>query len=190
MTTLRLALGAALLLSAINSAHADCTREEAFNKMMALNPVTGRMQQDWAETLQKNPAAANAKVEKIKAFSGRLGEASTLLAQEKYGAACVIYDALAKEAGVSLENSGTLTMKQLETDGGRGTNGACDLTEAAKRSNALAASFHKQYPPGKATDAQSRDFSKRMSDIGIEMSSNPSKACALIDDATKQYGLK
>lgn len=176
------------LLVAHAAAHADCTREQAFNKMMAFNPVSAKLQQDWSETLQKDPAAANAKMERIKTLSVQIGKGSELLAAEKYGEACVLYDQLATQYGVSFKDSKTLTMEQLAKDGGRGPGGKCDITEAALRMKSLSDNFEKSMQSGSLPQQKQDALMKRFNEIAVLLSSDPSAACDLIDRTSKEYG--
>jgi hypothetical protein len=171
------------------TAEGDCTRDQAFDRMMESNKKSASYQARVFDLLHKDPAKFNIEQEKFKAFSTKLGSGGALLASQKYNEACKLYDSLDKEYLLTPDNGKTLTMKDLEKNGGQKKEGGCDLTQAAIAMSEMSSSFQKQFAAGKISQARSAEFTRATQPIGITMSENPSKACEMIKETSKNFGL-
>ena len=173
---------------ASTTALAACTREQAFNRMMALNQYGMKLQATLPDPLA-DPQAYNARYPRVNEFSTRLGAVGKTLADQKYDDACASYDALAKDYNVDLAAQGVRPLSALEAKG-KHANATCDLAEASRRSMWLTESFqHKAQAEHLGRDDWQR-FGKQTEPIGPLMQQDPQKACSMIDDVAAEYGFK
>jgi hypothetical protein len=177
------------LFTLINAASAECTRDQAFNKMMELNKYSTQLQMQMPDP-KKDPSKFNQEQEKFQTYSKRLASGGPLLAAQKYNEACKVYEDLAKDFKVPESNGKTLTMERLHTDGGRGPQGSCDLTAAAMKMAELSNAFKKAADAGKFPYERSREFGVATEKIGIAMNEDPSRACLMIDQAYADFKLR
>ena len=185
MKTALLAL--ALSLSAA-TAHADCTRDDAFNKMMALNQYGMRLQAALPDPL-KDPDGYNANYKKVMDFNTRLGNVGQTLADGKYGEACATYDALAKDYGVDYAAQAVRPLSAYEADAKAPPKAGCDIVEASKRSMWLTTAFQ-QHAEAKKLDREAWvTFGNETEPVGLAMQQDPAEACAMIDRIAAKYGL-
>lgn len=177
-------------IAALLAPHAHaCSRDDAFNKMMALNQYGMKLQAALPDPL-KDPAGYNANYQHVIDFNARLAGVGKVLAAQRYDEACATYDALADEFHVDMPGQHVRTMKELESEAKHPPRGKCDLAEAARRSMWLTESFQKHAQ----TEHLDRDawqrFGKETEPVGLLMQQDPNKACGLIDDIAAKYGFK
>jgi hypothetical protein len=100
-----------------------------------------------------------------------------------------LYEGLAQEFGFDLKegSAATLTIEQLQKDGGR-LGGECDLTAAAKKSVDLGKKFEVKYNAGQMSPEQQKLFSAEMTQVGTLMYSSPSQACQKMKEMEPRYG--
>ena len=164
-------------------AHA-CSRDDAFNKMMALNQFGMKLQAALPDPL-KDPTGYNANYRRSIEFDTRLADVGKVLAAEKYDQACATYDALATEFHVDMAGQHVRTMKEIEAEARHPQKGKCDLAEAARRSMWLTETFQTHAEGDR--DAWQR-FGKETEPVGLLMQQDPNEACLLIDDIAAKYG--
>jgi len=166
-----------------------CTREDAFNRMMALNQYGMKLQSDLPDP-QKDPLGYDAKFPRVTDFNSRLAAVGKTLADANYNAACASYDALAKDYAVDLAAQGVRPLSALEAEARNPPKSRCDLAEASRRSMWLTEEFRKR------ADAEHLDrdawqrFGKDTEPVGLVMQQDPVKACAMIDRIATQYGFR
>ncbi len=168
---------------------AECTRDQAFNKMMKLNQLNMDIQSQVPADPRKHPRAMSEAHAKMVMFTTEMAPAGPLLADGKYNEACAIYDKVAAKFGFNLNAAKSLTMEQLEKDGGKSVGGKCDVTEMAIRNAKLMEDFSKAYDAGKFTYERQREFSKDSENLGRFGSSDPGKACDEIARLRDKYQL-
>jgi len=174
-----------LLLALPFATHAACTRDDAFNKMMALGQYDMKLQASLPDPL-KQPDVYNEKYPRVVAFATRLAAVGKILAAEKYDQACATYDALAKDYGVDYAAQKVRPLSALEAD--KPAPGHCDLAEAARRSMWLTETFQKHAEASAMTRDDWQRFGKQTEPVGLMMQQDPDKACALIDTIAAGYG--
>ena len=181
----------AFVLAALVStaAPAACTREQAFNRMMALNQYGMKLQSDLPDPLA-DPQGYEAKYPRVTDFNTRLASVGKTLAAQKYDDACTSYDALAKEYGVDLAAQGVRPLSAIEAEAKHPPKGGCDLAESSRRSMWLTESFQKKAQAEHLSRDDWQRFGEQTEPIGPLMQQDPAKACALIDSIAKQYGFK
>ena len=183
------AIVCALAALASPATFAACTREQAFNRMMALNEFGMKLQSDLPDPLQ-DPQGYNAKYPGVTDFNTRLAAVGKTLADQKYDAACASYDALAKEYGVDLAAQGVRPLSAIEAEGNHPPKAGCDLAEASRRSTWLTQSFQTKVRDEHLGRDDWQRFGKETEPVGPLMQRDPNKACALIDAIAKQYGFQ
>lgn len=182
MPYLRMGLLVTALLLASHAA--ACSRDDAFNKMMALNQYSMKLDAALPDPL-KDAAGYNANYQRVIDFDTRLAAVGKVLAAQQYDAACATYDALASEFHVDMAGQRVRTMKQIEAESEHPVPGKCDLAEAARRSMWLTETFQKHAEGDR--DAWQR-FGKDIEPVGLLMQQDPNEACGLIDDIAAKYG--
>ena len=171
------------------SANAACSRDDAYNKMMALNQYGMKLQAALPDPL-KDPAGYNANYRHVIDFNTRLAEVGKVLAAQQYDQACITYDALASEFHVDLHGQHVRTMKELEAETKNPPKGKCDLAEAARRSMWLTETFQKHAQDQHLDRDAWQRFGKETEPVGLLMQQDPNEACGLIDDIAAKYGFK
>ena len=174
----------------LDLAYADCTRDQAFNKMMKLNQLSASIQSEVPLDPREDAGGMNAAYEKMKDYSDRMAPAGPMLADGRYNEACKIYDETAKHFGFNLGASNALTMDQLKANGGKKAKGDCDLTEMAKQNVKLATDFQVAYASGKFTYEEQRQFSKDSEKLNMLATSDPGAACREIEVLRTKYKLQ
>ncbi|HET7778922.1 MAG TPA: hypothetical protein VFL07_10230 [Rudaea sp.] len=183
------AIAFVLAALASSAASAACTREQAFNRMMALNQYGMKLQSDLPDPLS-DPQGYNAKYPRVTDFNTRLASVGKTLAAQKYDDACASYDALAKEYGVDLAAQGVRQLSAIESEARHSPKTGCDLAEASRRSMWLTQSFQKKAQDEHLGRDDWQAFGKQTEPVGPLMQKDPDKACALIDSIARQYGLQ
>ena len=178
----------ALILTASPS-YADCTREQAFNKMTKLNQLNIKLQSEVPLDPSKDPEAMNQAYLRNKEFADQMAPAGPLLAAGKYREACAIYDQVAVHFNFDLSSAKGLTMKQLSRDGGKSVSGGCDISEVARRTIALTKDFQTAYDAGRFTYQRQREFSKDSEEAARLSTTDPGRACQKLDELRKKYEL-
>jgi hypothetical protein len=164
-----------------------CTREDAFNRMMALNQYGMKLQADLPDPL-RDPVGYDAKVPHVTDFNSRLAAVGKTLADANYDAACASYDALAKDYRVDVAGQGVRPLSALEAEKKKPPKAGCDLAEASRRSMWLTQEFKKHADADHLGRDDWQRFGKQTEPVGLLMQQDPIKACSLIDQIATQYG--
>jgi len=175
--------------SLATSVSAACSREDAFNKMMALNQYGMKLQAALPDPL-KDPAGYNANYQRVTDFSTRLGNVGKTLAAKHYDEACATYDALAREYRVDIAGQHVRPLSEIEAEAKKPRKDKCDLAEAARRSMWLTESFQKQAQDQHLDRDAWQRFGKETEPVGMLMQQDPNEACGLIDDIAAKYGFQ
>ena len=171
------------------SASAACSRDDAYNKMMALNQYGMKLQASLPDPL-KDPAGYNANYQRVIDFGTRLGGVGKTLAAKQYEEACATYDALARDYRVDIAGQHVRPLSEIEAEAKKPARGKCDLAEAARRSMWLTESFQKHAQEQNLDRDAWQRFGKETEPVGLLMQQDPNEACGLIDDIAAKYGLK
>jgi hypothetical protein len=170
-------------------AQTECTRDQAFNKMMKINQLSASLQAEVPLDPRSDPADSNAAYERMNEFTEMMAPTGQLLAAGKYNEACKAYDAIAQKFGFDMKGSNALSMEQLRKDGGKKKAGDCDVTELARRTVELATDFQKANDAGKFTYERQRQFSKDSEKMNMLATSDPGAACSEIARLRAEYAL-
>jgi len=168
---------------------ATCSREDAFNRMMALNQYGMKLQSALPDPLQ-DPAGYEANYRQVIDFNTRLGAVGKTLAAEKYTEACASYDTLGKQYKVDLAVQNVRSLSAVEKEGKKPPGKACDLAESVQRVVWLTESFQNRADTQGLTRSDWQEFGKLTEPVGLLMQQDPVKACALIDNIAAKYGFK
>jgi len=168
---------------------AACTREDAFNRMMALNQYGMKLQSTLPDPL-KDPAGYEAMRPRVTEFSTRLGAVGKTLAAQDYDAACASYDALARDYRVDHAAQNVRPLSALEAEAKHPPKAGCDLAEAARRSAWLTEAFRKRAQAQQLGRDDWQRFGKDTEPVGLSMQQDPARACVLIDAIAKKYGFQ
>lgn len=170
-------------------AHAACTRDEAFNRMMALSQYGMKLQATLPDPL-KDPRGYETNYRRVGDFNERLGAVGQPLADAKYDEACTAYDALAKDYKVNIAAQGVRSLAVVEAEGRHPPKTGCDLAESARRSMWLTESFQTHAQAANMSRDGWQTFGKEMEPVGLLMQQDPNQACALIDTIAAKYGFR
>lgn len=162
------------------SACSKCNESEAYNKMLALNKVAGRIA----------AAPGDAGVTVSAAMSKETAPISELIAKQEYGAACELADQLAAKYKINLteEQKDMLTYEKLQADGGKGS-GTCSVADAAKKQMELHGMLQAEVDAGRKSPDIFRQFNEDTVGYAEMLATNPSAACKLFDDLKVKYKL-
>ena len=186
----KLILNIAASFSAISlQAVADCTKDQAFNKMMKVNQINVALQAEMPKDPSADVDAANAVVEKIQDFASMMAPAGPLLAAGKYSEACAIYDQITAKYGAGVKAPPATTMDEIKANGAQKKKGGCDIVEMAKQNAQLSVDFASAFDAGKITQERQRQFSKDSEKLNMLATSDPSAACDEIAALRAKYGL-
>jgi len=180
-------IGALFLLALAALPARACTRDDAYNKMMALNQYGMKLQAALPDPL-KQPTVYEANYRRVIDFNSRLGEVGKTLAAQQFDQACAAYDALARDYHVDLAGQHVRPLSAIEAEAKKPPAGKCDLTEAARRSMWLTESFQKHAEAQHLDRDAWQRFGKETEPIGLLMQQDPNEACGLIDDVAAKYG--
>ena len=160
-----------------------CTRDEAFNKMMAI----GRAQRG----IMTGAAGNHAKMQSAADLAKEVGDVGKILAAEKYTEACEYYDKIARKYNIDLDEAskGMITMDQIRKDGGR-KGGACSQADASKKLMGLMQDLQDKVALGDEPASTHRSFANDVQKHNDLMSTNPSAFCAKLDELNKQYKIR
>jgi len=186
MCNLRFCFALAFAASVVHG-HA-CSRDDAYNKMMALNQYGMKQQAALPDPL-KDPAGYNANYQRVVDFGTRLGDVGKTLAAKEYDQACAKYDALARDYRVDMAGQHVRPLSEIEAEAKKPPKGKCDLAEAARRSMWLTESFQKHAEAEHLDRDAWQRFGKETEPVGLLMQQDPNEACGLIDIASK-YGFR
>jgi len=187
MSPLSRLFGFLALALAATPLHSACSRDDAFNKMMALNQYGMKLQAALPDPL-KDPAGYNANYQRAIDFGTRLGDVGKALAANRFDEACAKYDALAKDYRVDMAGQHVRPMSEIEAEAKKPPKGKCDLAEAARRSMWLTQAFQKHAETAHLDRNAWQRFGKETEPVGLLMQQDPNEACGLIDDIAAQYG--
>jgi hypothetical protein len=188
MLAMRYLRSGLLAIATLLASHAQaCSRDDAFNKMMALGQYGMKLQAALPDPL-KDPAGYNANYQRVIDFNTRLANVGKVLAAQQYDEACTTYDALAQEFHVDMAGQHVRSMKELETEAKHPPPGKCDLAEAARRSMWLTETFQKHAQAERLDRDAWQRFGKETEPVGLLMQQDPNEACGLIDDIAAKYG--
>jgi len=175
------------LLSLGSAAQAACDREQAFNRMMALNQFGMKLQAELPDPLE-DPAGYRANYERVQAFGTELSSGGQLLASGRYDEACALYDRLSRAYAVDEAAQAVQPLSAYEQPATPTTG--CDLAEAALRAAWLNEAFQK-HAAERSLDRQAWvKFGNETEPLGLAMQQDPQRACELIDEVAGRYGLK
>jgi hypothetical protein len=177
------------LLGSIPQWSLACTRDDAFNSMMALNQYGMKLQAALPDPL-KDPQGYEANYQRSIDFDTRLADVGKTLAAEKYDEACTTYAALAKDYGVDMAAQHVRPLSALESESAKPPKGGCDLAESARRAMWLNESFTKRADLNHLGRDERQAFGKENAQVGLLMQEDPSRACALIDRIATKYGFQ
>jgi hypothetical protein len=177
----------ALVVLCANAASAACSRDDAFNKMMALGQYGMKLQAALPDPL-KDAAGYNANYKRVIDFNSRLAAVGKTLAAQQYDQACAVYDALAAEYHVDMAGQHVRPLSAIEAEAKNPPRGKCDLSEAARRSMWLTESFQKHAQAQNLDRDAWQRFGKETEPVGLLMQQDPNEACGLIDDIAAKYG--
>lgn len=170
-------------------AHTECTRDQAFNKMMKINQLSASLQAEVPLDPRSNPGGSNAAYERMKEFTDMMAPTGQLLADGKYNDACKAYETIAQKFGFDMKGPNALTMEQLRKDGAKKKSSDCDISEMARKNMELVTDFQKAYDAGKFTYERQRQFSKDSEKLNMLATSDPGAACREIARLRAEYGL-
>lgn len=181
---------ACVLLAVLGSSTPSlaCTREQAFNRMMALNQYNMKLQASLPDPL-KDPAGFEAARPRVTEFATRLGAVGKTLADQKYDAACAAYDALAHDYAVDIAAQGVRPLSALEAEAKHPPSAGCDLAEASRRSVALVEAFRRRAQAEHLDRDAWQRFGKDNEPIGLAIQQDPRRACELVDEVARRYDL-
>lgn len=171
------------------AAAAACTRDDAFNRMMALNQYGMKLQATLPDPLQ-DPAGYNAKYPRITEFGTRLAAVGKVLAERRYDDACATYDALAKDYHVDYAAQNVRPLSALEAEAKHPPQDGCDLAESARRSVWLTQAFKQRADAEQLGRDEWQQFGKDTQLIGPMMQQDPQQACEMIDTVARKYRLQ
>ena len=157
-----------------------CDSNKAMNKMLAIGKVQGRLA----------AAENNIGMSLASQIGLESGEVSELIAKQQYDQACEKADAIAKKLGVDLdaEQKDMITIEQLQKDGGKGS-GTCSIADAAKKQMEVHAMIQAQVDSGLKSAELFRQFNDDTRSFAELLSTNPSKACELMEKIKAKYQL-
>jgi hypothetical protein len=169
------------LFSTISPANA-CTKDEAFNKMMAI----GRAQQ----SMMSAAGGDNAKMLYVAEMAKEVGDVGKVLADGKYAEACGYYDKIARKYKVDLKESakGMVTMAEIRKDGGK-QGGSCSQADASVKMMNLSQKMEDKAALGDITRGQLGEFLKEIGTHNDLMYSNPSGFCSELDKIAAKYSV-
>lgn len=161
----------------------NCTKDQAFDRMMALNRAADRM-------LKEVGPSHDARRRQL-VLNQEIGAVGKYLGEGKYGEACKYYTAIAEKWGIDIkaESKGMLTMKDIKKDGGKSRGGKCSQADASIKMNALLQKLQAMKAAGTEVDAISSAYYKMLEDKSDLMSTNPSAFCDEIDAFKGKYSL-
>ncbi len=174
-----------LLFSSLNTAYAEkCTKDQAMNRMMAMNRASDRM-------LKEVGPSHDARRKQV-VLNQELAAVGVFLGDGKYNEACSIYSEIAKKWGINIEEAskGMLTMKDLKKDGGKSRGGKCSLADASIKMNTLLQKLSSMKAEGQEVDAISKEYHTLIGEKSDLMSTNPSAFCDEIDGFKKLYSIE
>ena len=175
------ALVAVLSLAALPACSGgSCSESEAYNKMLALQSVQGRL-------IAKGGAGGTLVANSMTADSGKISE---LIAVKDYGAACAKADEMAKKLGINFaeEQKGMISYEQLQADGGKGS-GTCSVADAATKNMEVHGMIQAEVDAGRMSSEMFRTFGNDTKGLAEMYSTNPSKACELLESLKIKYKL-
>jgi len=157
-----------------------CTESEAYNKMLALSKVSGRL-------IAKTGDTGNSLALRLSSESGAISE---LIAQKKLAEACAKADQVEKTLGLDLkgEEKDMVTFEELQKDGGKGS-GTCSIADAAKKQMEVHGLLQAEVNAGKRDSSIFREFADDTKGLSEMYSTDPSAACKLMEELRKKYGL-
>lgn len=158
----------------------QCDSNQANNKLLALGSIQARLVSKGGDSGMKVSLA-------IAQESAPVAE---LIAQGKYNEACQKADEIAGRLGIDLaqEQKGMITIEQLAKDGGKGS-GTCSIEDAAKKQMQIHSQLQAEVNAGRRDTDVFREFNEDTKSFGELLSTNPSKACELLDSVKTKYNL-
>ena len=176
-------LVAAVLIafSSAGCSGSSCSESEAYNKMLAINSVQGRL-------IANGSPAGMLVANSMTADSSMISE---LIAAKNYGAACAKADEVASKLKIDLaqEMKGMITYEQLKADGGKGS-GTCSVADAAQKNMEVHGLLQAEVDAGRMASDIFRTFNDDTKGLAEMYSTNPTAACDLLEKLKVKYKLK
>lgn len=175
-------IGLFLFLSAPAQLWAEgCSESDAFNKMMAL----GRAQTRMISSGKQTDLASGSKL------ALETAEVGQILADKKYGEACVRYEAIAKKYKIDLikEQLGMVTYAELAKDGGK-RGSKCGLAEAQNKLMGFFDQLRDRVALGDESQDIFRQFERDTAGLNELMYTNPPEVCKRLDALKPKYKFK
>lgn len=158
----------------------ECSESDAYNKMLAINKLQGRI-------VSTNSEAGNQVSSYITGESGAISE---LIAQKKFTEACARADEFAKGFNVNLndEMKGMITYDQLVKDGGK-NGGSCSIADASMKQMEIHGKLQAKVDAGEMDSEIFRQFNQDTVWMAELLSTNPSEACRRLEELRSKYKL-
>ncbi len=159
--------------------NAQCTQEESFNMMLALQPVGQQWSQKVRAMANEDPKRVTL-LTKLTNFNNEMAEVGIMARDGKYTEACAGYKNIASKYGLNLEKliQTSPTIASLQQSG---NDQKCSLSDASIKLVDLIAAA-----PLELTKKEEKIFNK----IQISISTNPAEACKDMDKLIKKYSIQ
>lgn len=169
----------------------ECSRDDAMNKMMAIDYYAGLAQKGYNDALRARDERELERIgQSVRRFVEPKLAISDLISSGKYSQACAEADKAAKQLGIDLKKAKFLTMEQLAKTGGRKQGGKCDMAQAAAKAGEIWRKFADAMANGTMSYDDSLRFGSRMEEIGAVMHYDPSEACERLESLGKEWQFK
>lgn len=159
-----------------------CTKDEAFNKMMAIGRAQQKMMLSAGGNHQQQIHVAE--------LAKEVGDVGSVLAEGKYTEACGYYDTIARKYKIDLAASaeGMVTMDQIRKDGGK-QGGSCSQADASKKLMEMSQKLEDKASLGDISRQKMSGFLQEASSHNDLMYSNPSEFCSKLDQLAVKYSV-
>jgi hypothetical protein len=168
------------LVQAPSSVSAECTRDQAFNKMLALGRAKARFQ------------ATEGMSQRVAVLTVDIANVGKTLGDKKYGEACQRYDEIAAKYSIDLKEmqKGLIDTAAIKKDGGKGGPGGCSQADASKKMMDTVNKLQDRAALGEGDMNDISRFMNALNPYGELMSTNPTEYCKKVAEISKQFGVK